>query len=91
MLAKVQSTMRRLGLMSEEELGRCAALEAAVAAAAAKMKEEDVPLDDVPDHFLDPLLCTVMKDPVRLPTRWVVRWCACLFDGLLACLACVRA
>lgn len=68
MLGKIQSTMRRLGTMSEEELGRCAALEAAVAVAAAKMREEDVPLDDVPDEFLDPLLCSIMKDPVRLPT-----------------------
>ncbi len=39
-----------------------------VAAAAAVAKAEDEAMEDAPDEFLDPLLYTVMEDPVRLPT-----------------------
>lgn len=34
------------------------------------MEEED--LGEVPDDFLDPLLATIMRDPVRLPTSRAV-------------------
>ena len=34
--------------------------------------EEEEDLGDVPDDFLDPLLATLMKDPVRLPSSRAV-------------------
>jgi len=67
MLGKVQQTMKRVGGMSEAQLEACTALETAVASAAEKAEAEDLGVE-VPDEFLDPLLCTLMKDPVRLPT-----------------------
>lgn len=71
MLGKVRSTMQRLGLMTEEELQRCAALEAAVTATAARLREEELLLEDAPEEFVDSITATLMKDPVRLPTRYV--------------------
>eukprot|EP01138_Halocafeteria_seosinensis_P010389 gb/GECG01010607.1/.p1 GENE.gb/GECG01010607.1/~~gb/GECG01010607.1/.p1 ORF type:complete len:792 (+),score=131.61 gb/GECG01010607.1/:1-2376(+) len=42
----------------------------AVSGAAEAMEEAegDIDLDDVPEEFLDPLMFTIMNDPVRLPT-----------------------
>ena len=39
----------------------------AVAAVAETTVEEDLDLDDCPDEFLDPLMATLMTDPVTLP------------------------
>jgi ubiquitin conjugation factor E4 B len=40
-----------------------------VAQAAAEEEEEEELLGgDVPDEFLDPVMCTLMRDPVTLPT-----------------------
>ena len=36
-------------------------------AAAAAKEEEDI-VADAPDHFLDPIMGTLMRDPVLLPT-----------------------
>jgi hypothetical protein len=39
-----------------------------VAAAAQSVASDDALLVGAPDEFLDPLMCTFMKDPVLLPT-----------------------
>jgi ubiquitin conjugation factor E4 B len=39
-----------------------------VAAAAQTVASDDALFTDAPDEFLDPLMCTFMKDPVLLPT-----------------------
>ncbi|GAB5033245.1 ubiquitin conjugation factor e4 b [Nannochloropsis oceanica] len=67
MLGKVQQTMKRLGGMDEQQLQAFAGLEAAVDIAAQQAQAEELEVD-IPDEFLDPLLCVLMKDPVRLPT-----------------------
>ncbi len=59
-------------------------LAASKAAEDASLEEE---LGDVPDDFLDPIQCTLMRDPVILPTsnttmdRWGEGWramCSCI-------------
>jgi len=35
-------------------------------------KDIESRLGDIPDEFLDPMLCTLMRDPVRLPTNNMV-------------------
>eukprot|EP00624_Nannochloropsis_granulata_P005194 evm.model.NODE_36750_length_17179_cov_27.146574.1 len=67
MLGKVKQTMKRLGGMDEQQLQAFAGLEAAVDTAAQQAQAEELEVD-IPDEFLDPLLCVLMKDPVRLPT-----------------------
>jgi hypothetical protein len=39
-----------------------------VGRAAAEQKEEDSLFEDAPDHFLDPIMSIIMRDPVRLPS-----------------------
>ena len=36
------------------------------------MRGEDAFMDDAPDEFLDPILCDIMTDPVRLPSGHVM-------------------
>jgi len=36
--------------------------------AAANLEEEETDLGEVPDEFLDPIMSTLMEDPVILPT-----------------------
>lgn len=44
----------------------------AVVEARVSYDEEEASLGDVPDEFLDPVLCHVMRDPVLLPTSGTV-------------------
>lgn len=48
------------------------ALPDAVEKAAQKVSEEEVLLGDVPDEFSDPLMSTLMRDPVILPSGQIV-------------------
>ena len=41
---------------------------ARVGEALARAEEDDALLDDVPEDFADPILCTLMRDPVRAGT-----------------------
>ena len=71
-LRKASTTARKHSLMPAGLLSRLESLVAAVEEAASASKEEDENMEDVPDHFLDPLLYTIMKDPVRLPSGHVM-------------------
>lgn len=61
----------KTGLFSEDMCKQL--LEFAEAAEQTRIdeEEEDLEMDDAPDEFLDPLMYTVMKDPVILPTSHV--------------------
>ena len=37
-----------------------------------QMRADDVFMEDAPDEFLDPILCDVMTDPVRLPSGHIM-------------------
>jgi len=57
----------RRGIKSNTEIAKlCMFVDQVEAAKAALEAEED--LGEVPDEFLDPLMFTVMRDPVRLPS-----------------------
>jgi ubiquitin conjugation factor E4 B len=71
MLGKVQQTLKKVGGMDEQQLQAFAALEGAVDAAAQQAQAEELDVE-VPDEFLDPVLCVLMKDPVRLPSSGYV-------------------
>ena len=65
--------MLKLGLMNESELDQFQKLCDAVEAHKEKLEQEEaVVYSDAPDEFLDALLFTLMKDPVKLPSRLVV-------------------
>ena len=70
--AEALHVVRALSLLREDQ---AAALEAfaerARAHAAAGAAEEEA-LGDVPDEFLDPIQCSVMTDPVQLPSGHIV-------------------
>ena len=68
-LPKALSTVRKYSLLSVDLVAKLESLVALVEQAASANKDEDAIMgDDVPEHFYDPVLYTVMKDPVRLPS-----------------------
>ncbi|KAG5651652.1 hypothetical protein H0H81_007932 [Sphagnurus paluster] len=55
-------------LKSETEVEQLRAFVEKVEEARLTMEAEDEDLGDIPDEFLDPLMATLMRDPVRLPS-----------------------
>jgi len=73
LLPKALSTVKKLHILTAaevEELERVVTSSGAAAEAAAAAEAED---GDVPEDFLDPILCTIMTDPVRLPSGHVMQ------------------
>jgi ubiquitin conjugation factor E4 B len=70
-LPKAVNTVKKHRILSLEQLELLDRLCAAAAEFKANTVEEDAD-GEAPDHFLDPLLCTVMSDPVRLPMGTVI-------------------
>lgn len=60
--------LTKRGLKSAEELAKWKQLAQAIAAAKAADDAEEEDLGEIPDEYLDPLLATLMTDPVILPT-----------------------
>ncbi|KAI9706324.1 MAG: hypothetical protein M1820_004900 [Bogoriella megaspora] len=60
--------LKRYSLKSPDEMQRFANLVRIVAAAKAADEEAEQDLGEIPDEFLDPLVYTLMEDPVILPT-----------------------
>ncbi|KAG6864495.1 hypothetical protein C0991_009113 [Blastosporella zonata] len=58
----------RVNLKSATEIEQLLKFVTKVEEARLSMEAEDDDLGDIPDEFLDPILATVMRDPVRLPT-----------------------
>lgn len=69
---KAIKIVRRRCLLSEHDVDRFANVAKSLERYAAQAKEVEEKLDDAPDEFLDALLCSVMSDPVRLPSGHVV-------------------
>mmetsp|Transcript_15642 Transcript_15642/g.35869 ORF Transcript_15642/g.35869 Transcript_15642/m.35869 type:complete len:775 (+) Transcript_15642:1-2325(+) len=68
LVAKSVKTCRKLVLLTGESMNAFSALPELVEAAAQSVASDDALMTDAPDEFLDPLMCTFMKDPVFLPT-----------------------
>ena len=60
--------LRQLGSKSESQIASFEALVERARLTHAAAEEEEADLGDVPDHFLDPIMCTLMTDPVLLPS-----------------------
>lgn len=72
LLQKTISTIRRNRILGTEELGALQKLVDSVQSVIASTAREDENLGQAPDEFLDPLLCTLMTDPVCLPSGQVI-------------------
>lgn len=71
LLAKATHVLRKIGRLPEF-IDSFEELDQKIKAFEAKQKEEDEKLADAPDEFLDPIMGTLMKDPVILPTSQTV-------------------
>lgn len=60
--------VRGLALKCELDVARFESLAKEVRARASEDEEEEADLGEVPDDFLDPILSTLMRDPVKLPS-----------------------
>lgn len=58
----------RRKLLSNPDLEKLQAVAAAAARALEQENEEEEDLGDIPDEFLDPIMSSLMRNPVRLPT-----------------------
>jgi ubiquitin conjugation factor E4 B len=63
-----QALMKKLGLKSPDEIDRFHTLAQQIARAKEEDEEAEQDLGEIPDEFLDPLVYTLMEDPVILPT-----------------------
>lgn len=66
--AKAASLMERFALKSRDELGAFDALGHAIAAAYAADQQAEEDLGEIPDELLDPIMGSLMLDPVLLPS-----------------------
>ncbi|CAB4253983.1 similar to Saccharomyces cerevisiae YDL190C UFD2 Ubiquitin chain assembly factor (E4) that cooperates with a ubiquitin-activating enzyme (E1) [Maudiozyma barnettii] len=62
---------RRTGLVSDEFCTKLFEFVDKAEKTRKEEEEEDMEYEDAPDEFLDPLMYTIMKDPVTLPTSKV--------------------
>jgi len=72
LLDKAVDTCTRLKLLTGETLVLFTSLPAKIEIAYGGVKDDEALTTDAPAEFLDPLLCTFMKDPVTLPTSGTV-------------------
>lgn len=68
---KAAEILRKWSLKSPEELRRWEQLQKKVKAAKEADEQAEEDLGEVPDEFLDPLIYTIMEDPVILPSSKV--------------------
>lgn len=72
LLQTALKTVRRINLLSGDELAAFESLPAKVETALQKVASDEALLQNAPDEFKDEILDTLMKDPVRLPSGHVV-------------------
>ena len=70
--AKASEIMGRFVLKSPDELRIWDRLAQKAAEAKAAEEEDEADFDDAPDEFMDPLMASLMEDPVILPTSKTV-------------------
>lgn len=71
-LRSAVSKCHKYSLLTGKSLTDFDALPDAVEKAAQKVAEEEGLLGDIPDEFTDPLVNTLMRDPVKLPSGIIV-------------------
>ena len=70
--SKTNKLLTRMNLLTTADINKWAAMSATLCALIDEMRGEDAFMDDAPDEFLDPILCDIMTDPVRLPSGHVM-------------------
>ena len=65
-------TCTKLNLLSPTQCTLFSSLPALVSAASRSVEDDEALMADAPEEFLDPLMCTFMKDPVVLPTSGTI-------------------
>ncbi|KAI9219743.1 ubiquitin elongating factor core-domain-containing protein [Blastocladiella britannica] len=68
---KAAGVMQVTGLRSSAEIDELAAFVGRVESAILAEAQEEEDLGEIPDDFMDPLMCVLMEDPVTLPTSGV--------------------
>jgi len=71
LFTKLQSLLERHNLKGTPDLALLAKLAANIEETKRKEEEGEVELGEIPDDFLDPLMATLMEDPVILPSSRV--------------------
>eukprot|EP00898_Chlorokybus_atmophyticus_P007588 jgi/Chlat1/7830/Chrsp66S00575 len=71
-LPSAVSILKTLGLMSEAELLRLQELGTRVQDCASSVMDVEQAMGEIPEEFTDPIQCTLMTDPVKLPTSGVI-------------------
>lgn len=71
-LKKAVSTVQRLGLMSAADVETFQKFIEDVSVTRVKFQDIDSLTDDAPEEFLDPLLMTIMRNPMLLPTSNII-------------------
>jgi ubiquitin conjugation factor E4 B len=83
LLPKAAATARKLGLLDLQSLAAVDKLCEDVSTAAAAASAMDLELGDIPDEFMCPVMCTVMENPVLLPTSGTIMDRASIAQHLL--------
>lgn len=68
LMSKAVKTCSKWGLLKGETMELFATLPQKVQLASKNVEDDEALFTDAPDEFLDPLMCTFMRDPVLLPT-----------------------
>lgn len=66
--SKCSNILRRTQLLPDQVITKFDVFLNNVAHRASQLKDDEAMLGEIPDEFMDPLVCTIMKDPVILPT-----------------------
>lgn len=72
LMTKAVKTCTKLSLLKDENMAVFASLPDMVMEVSKTIEDDDALTIDAPDEFLDPLMCTFMKDPVLLPTSGTI-------------------
>eukprot|EP00466_Bigelowiella_natans_P016501 jgi/Bigna1/87340/estExt_fgenesh1_pg.C_190095 len=70
--AKAAANFERKEVLNDSEMRKFKAVLGKLEGLANEMKNEDELLSDAPQKFLDPIMSTIMKDPVMLPESKVI-------------------
>lgn len=68
LMKQAVSICSKWNLMNNEKMNTFSSFVDNVKVAAKNVEHDETLYADAPDEFLDPLMCTFMKDPVLLPT-----------------------
>lgn len=72
LMRKAVKTCTKLNLLKDDKLESFVSLPDKVEAVSKTIEDDEALTIDAPDEFLDPLMCTFMKDPVLLPTSGTI-------------------